>query len=104
MVAESHDALGRLKGVFEDSVEGDAIGGYHYCGPGRVAQRDLANDTRLRYFYDDLKRVTQTVSELTAAAPVTLDSRANGWDAVGNRTARRQFGRTSAHHHEEKTP
>ena len=87
LIMNTFDELERKQTI---SDEDGMIATYAFIGPRRVAQRDYGNDTRMTVGYDGARRIISTthVREPEGAAEV-IDARTYAWDAMNNKTQRR---------------
>jgi len=83
----TYDALNRRKTV---SDGGGLIAEYSYIGPERVERREYGNNTRAEYAYDGIQRMVGTTHTADPGGAATgIDERTYTWDAMSNKTLRR---------------
>lgn len=88
-IITSYDELER-KRLITDQF--GPIAEYKYIGPNRVERRDYANNTRCTYQYDGVKRMTRSTHVFDPANIARVfDDRSYTWDAMYNKTSRRDL-------------
>jgi len=88
-IVTSYDELDRKNHIVDQF---GPIAEYKYIGPNRVERRDYANNTRCTYQYDGVKRMTRSTHVFDPANTARVfDDRSYTWDAMYNKTSRRDL-------------